>query len=315
MTTIENSNETPKIIDEVEIKDANNVDLSTTVEAVEQTENWWKKWKEEAMQHIKKWEIWAVVNYFENYEWLDNEVAMILIKNWELEKIAKNLNKFCELKYDTANTLITHWKEEKIAENIKYFDKNAHNKIAHAFLKFDKNSKRYAKNIFYMIGSLDDFVNLDDWIAQEFIKIKNMYKLTQKLTNNERYYFVPMICLDPDEPVWWAYFVWEYLKSFKELSNKTAKKLIESWNWINVAKFINKFEWVDYNYVCDKLIEQWEIKTVIENINTFKWIDEIKLIEKARELWVDYKFIYANKNKFSLEWNKYIMEYEYTRNE
>ena len=60
MTRIEASNEA---LQEMNIPE--DVDLSTARQAVEQAEDKRILWNKEANEHIKNWEIWLIVNYFD----------------------------------------------------------------------------------------------------------------------------------------------------------------------------------------------------------------------------------------------------------
>ena len=279
MATIETNKKSSEITQITDIKDASKFDLSWAEKALEQKEIWWKKWKEEAMQHIKKWEARAVASYLDNYQWLDNEVAIALVNNWEIWVVKNNLKKFAPLKEDLQIIFIKKQLERVVAENVKLFDLSP-NETAHNIIKYWK--KDYA--LAMVSGYIKNFYELDDTIAYKI--------LSNKVIEWNKFEFIA-----------------KNLKYFNNLSKETAKTLIQKWYINEVWNNINHFNKSDLSYIAKNLIEKWGIKTVIENINQFEGVDQVELIKTYIDLGEDIGILYENGHKFNKEWKEYLKNY------
>lgn len=69
----------------------------------------------------------------------------------------------------------------------------------------------------------------------------------------------------------------EYISSLwkdRFLSKQTAQEMIESWRWEFVAKYLDKFRWLDHRELAQTLIDRWEWKVVTDYLDNFDWAVE-----------------------------------------
>lgn len=302
MVTIETSKESSELTQIQDIKDASKVDLSWVETVVDQVETWWKKWKEKAIQHIKEWEVRAVVNYLDNYEGLDSDVLMLILKKWndkEKDTAASNMKNFLwndkYINNDIAFLLISSWRWNYVAKYIEIFDENIHNNIAHKLINYPqklinnedwtKTVTREAKELYAFFNNFSKFRGLDKNIANKILKL---------VFRNKNHDYID-----------WIKFIAENLKCFTKLDKKFVDLLIKKWYLKEVINNNAIFEWLDYKY----FVEIWKIKEIIENIDKFEGIDQVELIKKYIDLGEDIEVLYKNRHKFNEEWKEYFKNY------
>lgn len=236
----------------------------------------WKKWKEDAMDHINKWEIWYVAKYLDNYQWLDSEVADILIKNWYMRDVKSHFMK------------TRLYGSSKIEKTSFICDKN----LAILFIK-NKEWMFVARYIELYEGRIT---------PNEVIKLCIQYKY-DKYFERDWYTTIGVIIKTLLEE--WA----------QNFDNDIANYLMEYWyeeKWGEtglaiIKKYLKRFQWLD-NKIAESLINSWAIKNVINNLSSFSEIDQIGLIDKAMGIGVDFDFLCENQDNFNEEWKKHILE-------
>ena len=195
----------------------------------------WPKWNKEAKDFIKKGDIWLVVNYLDNYKWLDSEVADTLIKNWYIEAVKSHLNSFvCDKNLAIVLVKNKHW--EFIKWKLDLFKDVTANEIVNLCIEY-KYKQPDIMLIFHDLLSNKNNI-FDKNVAEYLIEVGELWEIAKNL------------------------------KSFEWLGKNVSEKLIEADELWEMAKNLKSFEWLDKEKA-EILVQKWYLKNVVENKDTF----------------------------------------------
>ena len=287
----------------------------------------WPKTNEEAKKFIKKWEIWAVAKYVDNYQWLDSEVAEALIKNWYKDAVLSHLGKYnCDknlaivlIKYKEwkhVARFFHHFKEaitpsELIKLCMQYKYKEDTLLVLRTFVdnnstwKFDNNVAHYLLNTKEKLYFTNGYSEREKTGPGFLVEYLNRFEWFEWFDDQTAMGLIKQ---------WYLKKVVENLSSFSEINQeKLVDKIMELENfdflWENKDKFNQKWK----SRLIEIAIKEWYIKKLVENLSSFSEINQEELVDRIVEL-EDFDFLWKNKDKFNQKWKNRLLEIAKTRN-